>query len=61
MASTRLRIAGGTARGLPLTEPRGVRLRPTSGMVREAIFNIIGDRVEGASVLDIYVATSAFT
>ena len=59
MASTRLRIAGGTARGLPLTEPRGVRLRPTSGMVREAIFNIIGDRVEGASVLDIYAGTGA--
>ncbi|MEO6397734.1 MAG: 16S rRNA (guanine(966)-N(2))-methyltransferase RsmD [Tepidiformaceae bacterium] len=59
MASTRLRIAGGTARGLPLTEPRGVRLRPTSGMLREAIFNIIAEQVEGATVLDLYAGTGA--
>lgn len=54
-----VRIAGGTARGMPLAEPRGVRLRPTSGLVREAIFNIIADRVEGARVLDLYAGTGA--
>ena len=59
MSSTRLRIAGGTARGLPLTEPRGVRLRHTSGMVRVAVFNIIADRVEGANVLVLYAGTGA--
>lgn len=59
MAASKLRIAGGTARGLPLTEPRGVRLRPTSGLVREAIFNILGDLVEGAAVLDLYAGTGA--
>lgn len=59
MAGTKLRIAGGTARGIPVTEPRGVRLRPTSGLVREAIFNILGDRVDGARVLDLYAGTGA--
>jgi 16S rRNA (guanine(966)-N(2))-methyltransferase RsmD len=60
MASNRgVRIAGGTARGMPLAEPRGVRLRPTSGLVREAIFNILGDRVAGARVLDLYAGTGA--
>lgn len=60
MASGRgVRIAGGTARGMPLTEPRGVRLRPTSGLVREAIFNILGDRVTGAHVVDLYAGTGA--
>ncbi|MCC7362876.1 MAG: 16S rRNA (guanine(966)-N(2))-methyltransferase RsmD [Dehalococcoidia bacterium] len=59
MANTRLRISGGSARGLPLTEPKGMRLRPTSGLVREAIFNILGDRVEGARVLDLYAGTGA--
>lgn len=44
---------------MPLVEPRGVRLRPTSGLVREAIFNIIGDRVDGARVLDLYAGTGA--
>lgn len=59
MASSRIRVAGGSARGVPLAEPRGLRLRPTSGLVREAIFNIIGERVEGARVLDLYAGTGA--
>jgi 16S rRNA (guanine(966)-N(2))-methyltransferase RsmD len=57
--AAKLRIAGGTARGLPLTEPRGLRLRPTSGLVREAIYNILGERVTDASVLDLYAGTGA--
>ena len=44
---------------MPITEPRGVRLRPTSGLVREALFNIIGDTVEGAAVIDLYAGTGA--
>lgn len=59
MAARGVRIAGGTARGIPLAEPRGVRLRPTSGLVREAIFNILGSKVDGARVLDLYAGTGA--
>ena len=59
MATKGVRIAGGSARGIPLTEPRGVRLRPTSGLVREAIFNVLGDQVSGATVLDLYAGTGA--
>ena len=59
MATSKLRVAGGTVRGLPLTEPRGMRLRPTSGLLREAIFNILGDLVEDARVLDLYAGTGA--
>jgi 16S rRNA (guanine966-N2)-methyltransferase len=59
MAAARLRITGGTARGLPLAEPRGLRLRPTTGLLREAIFNILGARVMGARVLDLYAGTGA--
>lgn len=59
MAASRIRITGGTARGVPLTEPRGVRLRPTSGLVREAIFNILGDEVRDARVLDIFAGTGS--
>jgi 16S rRNA (guanine(966)-N(2))-methyltransferase RsmD len=44
---------------LPLVEPRGHRLRPTSGLVREALFNILGDTVTGASVLDLYAGTGS--
>jgi 16S rRNA (guanine966-N2)-methyltransferase len=59
MAAAKLRIAGGSARGLPISEPRGLRLRPTSGLVREAIFNILGDLVTDANVLDLYAGTGA--
>jgi 16S rRNA (guanine966-N2)-methyltransferase len=59
MANTKLRVSGGTARGIPLAEPRGHRLRPTTGLVREAIFNILGDLVTGARVLDGYAGTGA--
>jgi len=38
-------------------EPRGVRLRPSSGLVREALFNILGSEVVGASVLDLFAGT----
>ncbi|HEY5476697.1 MAG TPA: 16S rRNA (guanine(966)-N(2))-methyltransferase RsmD [Tepidiformaceae bacterium] len=59
MATTKHRITGGQNRGLPLVEPKGLRLRPTSGLVREAIFNIVGARIEGARVLDLYAGTGA--
>ena len=59
MAAARLRIAGGSARGLPITEPRGHRLRPTSGLVREAIFNILGDLIAESVVVDLYAGTGA--
>ena len=59
MAARGVRISGGSARGVPLTEPRGVRLRPTSGLVREAIFNILGERVSDARVLDLFAGTGA--
>ena len=59
MAGARLRVTGGSARGVPLTAPRGVRLRPTSGLVREAVFNILGEAVSDAKVLDLYAGTGA--
>lgn len=59
MVASRIRITGGSARGTPLVEPRGMRLRPSSGLVREAVFNILGDLVDGARVLDLYAGTGA--
>jgi 16S rRNA (guanine(966)-N(2))-methyltransferase RsmD len=59
MPAARVRVTGGSARGIPLVEPRGHRLRPTSGLVREALFNILGADVEDARVLDLYAGTGA--
>ena len=52
-----LRITGGELRGRRLRVPRrGVR--PTTGMVREAAFSMLGS-VEGAKVLDLFCGSGA--
>jgi 16S rRNA (guanine966-N2)-methyltransferase len=54
-----LRVTGGEARGRRLKAPRGHRTRPTSDRVREALFDILGARIEGARFLDAYAGTGA--
>ena len=54
-----MRIVAGTARGRTLKGPRGDGLRPTSDRVREAIFNILGQWLDGLAVLDLYAGTGA--
>ncbi len=39
--------------------PRGMDVRPTSEMVREALFDILGPRVAGVAFLDLYAGTGA--
>ncbi len=54
------RITGGSHRGRRLRSSGGVDLRPTSEMVRGAMFSIVGpDTVVGARVLDLYAGTGA--
>jgi 16S rRNA (guanine966-N2)-methyltransferase len=54
-----MRVIAGELRGQRLVAPRGWKVRPTSDRVREAIFSTLGDRVEGAAVLDLYSGTGA--
>ena len=54
-----MRVIAGELKGQKLVAPRGWKVRPTSDRVREAIFSILGDRVEGARVLDLYCGTGA--
>jgi 16S rRNA (guanine966-N2)-methyltransferase len=54
-----VRVIAGDLKGQRLVAPRGWRVRPTSDRAREAIFSVLGDRVEGASVLDLYCGTGA--
>jgi len=53
------RITGGEWRGRQLTTPRGMVVRPTRGMVRQALFNILGPRVDGARVVDLYAGAGS--
>ncbi|HNM52085.1 MAG TPA: 16S rRNA (guanine(966)-N(2))-methyltransferase RsmD [Candidatus Obscuribacter sp.] len=49
-----LRITGGELRGRSVTCPRGLAVRPTSSKVRQAFFNILGDRLRHARFLDLF-------
>jgi len=59
-----MRISGGIAKGRRISTKRlfsktsrDEELRPTSSKVREAIFDIIRDRIEGACFVDLYAGT----
>jgi len=56
-----LRVISGWAKGRKLFTPpaRDNTIRPTSDRAREALFNIIGKQVRGASVLDLFAGTGA--
>lgn len=48
-----MRIVGGAHRGRRLRTSRGIALRPTSGPVRETLFNLIGPDIVGCRFLDL--------
>jgi 16S rRNA (guanine(966)-N(2))-methyltransferase RsmD len=54
---SRLRVSGGEARGRRLKAPKNIR--PTQGMVKQAIFNMVGARVEDSTVLDLFAGSGA--
>ena len=54
-----LRVIGGSVKGRKLKTPRGLESRPTSQRVREALFDILGADIEGASFLDLFAGTGA--
>jgi len=55
----KLRIIGGNYKGRKLQPVQGKQIRPTADRVREAIFDILGDRVRKAMVLDLFAGTGA--
>jgi len=54
---SRLRVSGGEARGRRLKAPKNIR--PTQGMVKQAIFNMVGAGIDGATVLDLFAGSGA--
>jgi 16S rRNA (guanine966-N2)-methyltransferase len=49
-----MRVTGGTGRGRRLKAPAGSRVRPTSDKVKQALFNILGEKVLDAFFLDLF-------
>jgi 16S rRNA (guanine966-N2)-methyltransferase len=56
-----MRIIGGMAGGTILKVPKGFEVRPTPDLVRQAVFNSLGPRVEGARVLELFGGTGALS
>lgn len=52
-----MRVITGTARGVRLQAPDGIVTRPTSDMVKEAIFSIIQFEIPQAHVLDLFAGS----
>jgi len=56
-----MRIIGGKSGGRILKVPKGYDVRPTPDLVKQAIFNSLGPRVEGASVLELFGGSGALS
>lgn len=52
-----MRIITGSAKGTKLKTPRGLDTRPTADRVKESIFNILGEKIVDAVVLDVFSGT----
>lgn len=55
-----MRIVAGSAKGRVLAAPKSDDvIRPTADRVRETIFNVLGQRCDGLTVLDLFAGTGA--
>jgi 16S rRNA (guanine(966)-N(2))-methyltransferase RsmD len=54
-----LRVIGGKARGRKLRSVPGESTRPITDRTKEALFNIIGGDIQGASFLDLFAGTGS--
>ena len=54
-----MRIIAGRLKGRRLVAPDGLDVRPTSGSLRETLFNVLGDTLANARVLDAFAGTGA--
>lgn len=55
-----MRIIAGKYRSRLIKSPKDAEVRPTKDRIREALFNIIREYIDGADVLDIFAGSGAF-
>src|SRR5215469_14118308 len=56
-----MRITGGKHARRLLKAPKGLDVRPTPDLVKQAVFNSLGERVMGAQVLELFAGTGALS
>lgn len=54
-----MRITAGDYRGRTLKTPKGDATRPTSGLVRETLFNILARDIPDARILDLFAGSGS--
>src|SRR5579875_281118 len=54
-----MRVIAGEYRSRRLETPRGWATRPTSDKLRETLFNVLGEAVQGARFVDLYAGSGA--
>src|ERR1700722_2602828 len=54
-----MQIYSGLHKGRVIQSPKGLKTRPTSGRLREALFNICQGEVEGTRFLDLFAGSGA--
>lgn len=54
-----LKVCGGELRGRRIKAPPGRETRPSSAKVRQALFNILGARVEDARICDLFAGAGS--
>lgn len=56
-----MRIIGGKSGGRHLKTPKGLDVRPTPDLVKQAVFNSLGERVLGTEVLELFGGSGALS
>src|SRR5881394_155721 len=56
-----MRITGGKEARRILKVPKGLEVRPTPDLVKQAVFNSLGARVVGVRVLELFAGTGALS
>jgi 16S rRNA (guanine(966)-N(2))-methyltransferase RsmD len=54
-----MRIIAGIAKGRKLKSPKGMTTRPMLDRVKEALFSILSNRINGAKVLDLFAGVGS--
>ncbi len=54
-----MKIIGGKLKGKRIDAPRGLLSRPPLAIIRESVFNALGDAIRGARVLDLFAGSGS--
>lgn len=54
-----MRVIAGKAKGKKLKAPQGMKTRPITDMIKEALFNVLGHRIYEAAFLDLFAGSGS--